>query len=191
MSFWGRWNQPIFVINFRETEFSANSGLIRLYIGLDSVCRYINQCLRALYIVFTVQIDCYTAFACRYDWEIRLRKSVHFSSTGSSPQIPQCVRQISQNAPFCSRMDTHVHISITKLCIVGYGTGAFWDLCSRSMGSPWPNLSAGSRLPILASSSNLASSPVLTSRMFTQTRTWTRMWHSFHFLFNPVPCIFR
>ena len=26
-----------------------------------------------------------------------------------------------------------VHISVTKWCIVGYGTGASWDLCSRSI----------------------------------------------------------
>ena len=38
-------------------------------------------------------------------------------------QIPQCIRQISKNAPFCNR-NVHVHISVTKCCIVGYGTDA-------------------------------------------------------------------
>ena len=28
-------------------------------------------------------------------------------------------------------MCTHVHNSVTKWCIVGYGTGALWDLCNR------------------------------------------------------------
>ena len=38
-------------------------------------------------------------------------------------QIPQCIRQISHN----------VHISVTKCCIVGYGTDAFWDLWDGSI----------------------------------------------------------
>ena len=44
--------------------------------------------------------------------------------------LPQCTRQISHNAAFCNR---NVHISVTKWCIVGYGTGALWDLCNRSV----------------------------------------------------------
>ena len=32
---------------------------------------------------------------------------------------------------FVTEMCTHVHISVTKWCIVGYGTGALWDLCSQ------------------------------------------------------------
>ena len=43
-------------------------------------------------------------------------------------QIPQCIRQVSHNAPFITEMCTCVHISVTKWCIVGYGTGALWDL---------------------------------------------------------------
>ena len=39
-------------------------------------------------------------------------------------QIPQCIKQLSHNAPFCNI----VHISVTKWCIVGYGTDALWDL---------------------------------------------------------------
>ena len=34
---------------------------------------------------------------------------------------------------FVTEMCTYVHISVTKWCIVGYGTGALWDLCSRSI----------------------------------------------------------
>ena len=37
-------------------------------------------------------------------------------------QIPQCIKQISHNVPF------FLHISVTKWDIVGYGTGAMWDL---------------------------------------------------------------
>ena len=37
---------------------------------------------------------------------------------------------------FVTEMCTHVHISVTKWCIVGYGTGALWDLCNRSIGHP-------------------------------------------------------
>ena len=39
-------------------------------------------------------------------------------------QIPPCIRQISH---------THVHIYVTKRCSVGYGTGALWDVCNRSI----------------------------------------------------------
>ena len=35
---------------------------------------------------------------------------------------------------FVTEMCTHVHISATKLCIVGYGTGTLLDLCDRFMG---------------------------------------------------------
>ena len=34
---------------------------------------------------------------------------------------------------FVTEMCTHVHISATKCCIVGYGTGAFWDLWDGSI----------------------------------------------------------
>ena len=33
--------------------------------------------------------------------------------------------------PFATEMCTHVHISVTKWCIMGYGTGALWDLCAK------------------------------------------------------------
>ena len=33
---------------------------------------------------------------------------------------------------FVTEMCTCVHISVTKRCIVGYVTGALWDLCDRS-----------------------------------------------------------
>ena len=45
-------------------------------------------------------------------------------------QIPQCIRRIYHNASFCNR---NVHISVTKWCIVGNGTGALWDLCNGSI----------------------------------------------------------
>ena len=34
---------------------------------------------------------------------------------------------------FVTEICTHVHISVTKWCIVRYGTGALWDLCSQSI----------------------------------------------------------
>ena len=34
---------------------------------------------------------------------------------------------------FVTEMCTQVHISVAKWCIVGYGTGALWDLCNRSV----------------------------------------------------------
>ena len=34
---------------------------------------------------------------------------------------------------FVTEMCTHVHISVTKWCIVGYGNGVLWDLCKRSI----------------------------------------------------------
>ena len=41
---------------------------------------------------------------------------------------------------FVTQMCTHVHISVTKWCSVGYGTGALWDLCNRSMAVTWHTL---------------------------------------------------
>ena len=52
-----------------------------------------------------------------------------------------CNSPISQNAPdkhstihrFVTEMCTHVHISVTKWCIVGYGTGAMLDLSEKPL----------------------------------------------------------
>ena len=53
-----------------------------------------------------------------------------YSGFSTISQIPQCIQQISHNAPFC----THLHISVTEWCIVGYGTGALWDfICNMSI----------------------------------------------------------
>ena len=41
------------------------------------------------------------------------------------------MHQISHITPFVAEMCTHVHISVTKWCIVGYETGALWDLYNR------------------------------------------------------------
>ena len=48
---------------------------------------------------------------------------------------PESNRPISQmHYPnmhqFVTEMCTHVHISVMMRCIVGYGTGALWDLCN-------------------------------------------------------------
>ena len=53
---------------------------------------------------------------------------------GKSPisQTAQCLRQISHNAPFCSR-NVQKHISVTKWYIMGYETGALWDLYNGSI----------------------------------------------------------
>ena len=45
-------------------------------------------------------------------------------SPGPISQIPQCTSPMSHNAPFCNR---NVDISVTKWCIVGYGTSALWE----------------------------------------------------------------
>ena len=37
---------------------------------------------------------------------------------------------------FVTEMCTSVHISVTKWCIVGYGTGVLWDLCNRTIDIP-------------------------------------------------------
>ena len=44
-------------------------------------------------------------------------------------QIPQCSSPISHNASFCNR---NVHISVTKWCIMGYGTDAC-GICARGL----------------------------------------------------------
>ena len=72
-----------------------------------------------------------------------------FLGSCNSPfsQIPQCIRQISHNAPLCSKnVHTSVHISVTKWCIVGYETGALWNLSDRCIvcccllqNTAWPN----------------------------------------------------
>ena len=41
---------------------------------------------------------------------------------------------------FVTEMCTRVHISVTKWCIVGYGTGALWDVCNRSIITSLRNL---------------------------------------------------
>ena len=42
-------------------------------------------------------------------------------------QIPQCIKYPTMHH-VVTEMCTHVHISVTKKCIVGYRTGALWDL---------------------------------------------------------------
>ena len=46
---------------------------------------------------------------------------------------------------FVTEMCTHVHISVAKCCIVGYGTGALWDWCNKSVDSKMehPSISRG------------------------------------------------
>ena len=55
-------------------------------------------------------------------------------SFGSRPisQIPQCTSPIYHNAQFCNR---NVHISVTKWCVMGYLSDAFWDLWDGSIRS--------------------------------------------------------
>ena len=49
----------------------------------------------------------------------------YISADAPQFQIPQCIWMISHNESFCNR---NVHISVTKWCIVGYGTGVWWGL---------------------------------------------------------------
>ena len=58
--------------------------------------------------------------------------------------INKCASHKSHNAlakyptmhHFVTEMCTHVHISATKWCIVGYGTDALWDLWNHRENSP-------------------------------------------------------
>ena len=59
-----------------------------------------------------------------------LKKADKLNLSLSLSQTPQCIRQIFHNAPLFNRI---VHISVTKWCIVGYGTGALWDLWGWSI----------------------------------------------------------
>ena len=66
------------------------------------------------------------------------------SSLSVDPSHKSTMHPISHNTPFCNRS---VYISVTKWCIVGYGTGALWDLCNRSivmqlniLKTAWPKL---------------------------------------------------
>ena len=47
----------------------------------------------------------------------------------------RCVEKQTMDYPimhhFVTEMCTRVHISVTKRCIVGCGTGALWDSCNR------------------------------------------------------------
>ena len=48
-------------------------------------------------------------------------------------QIPQCIRQISHNAPFCNRnVHTCAYFVITW-CIVGYEKAALWVFCNSTI----------------------------------------------------------
>ena len=52
---------------------------------------------------------------------------VEYSSNRPISQVPQCIDQISHNAPFCN---INVH---TKSCIVWCGTSVLWDLHNGSI----------------------------------------------------------
>ena len=52
-------------------------------------------------------------------------------------QITQCIRQNPTMHHFVTEMCTRVHISVTKWCILGYGTDAFWDLWDGSVVPVW------------------------------------------------------
>ena len=53
--------------------------------------------------------------------------------TNDISQIQKCFIQISHNAPFVAEICTHVHISVTKWCIVGHDTNASCGLHNRSI----------------------------------------------------------
>ena len=44
--------------------------------------------------------------------------------------MPQCIGPNLGMHHFVTEMCAHGHISVTKWCMVGYGTGALWDLCN-------------------------------------------------------------
>ena len=59
---------------------------------------------------------------------------VMFQGNRTIPQVP---KYTSEKYPTLNNsvteMCTHLHISVTKLCFVGHGTGVLWDLCNRSV----------------------------------------------------------
>ena len=57
-------------------------------------------------------------------------------------QIPQCTSPLSHNAPFVTHGDMGVHISVTKLCSVGYLSDAQCGICEMGQ-KILPNLHAG------------------------------------------------
>ena len=59
---------------------------------------------------------------------------------------------------FVTEMCVRVHIFVTKWCIVGYGTGALWKLCNRSVShsSVSPVYMRGSKLVIFVPTNGLA-----------------------------------
>ena len=60
-------------------------------------------------------------------WQTLARIDPSHKSHNVSPKYPTIHR-------FVTEMCTQVHISVSNWCIVGYGTGALWDLCNKSIG---------------------------------------------------------
>ena len=74
----------------------------------------------------------YISLSCSIAVDVHMLRGYHYWYNWRISQIPQCNRRISHNAPFCHR-NVHICYSVTKWCIVGYSTGALWDLCNRSI----------------------------------------------------------
>ena len=66
---------------------------------------------------------------------IKFRTSILLCIHWNRPisQIPECIYAYPTMHHFVTKMCTCVHISVTKWCIVGYGTDAFWDLWDGSI----------------------------------------------------------
>ena len=59
-----------------------------------------------------------------YDDELKIQNTINPSHKSHSAL---------DKYPTMHNFVAHVHISVTKLCIMGYGTAAFSDLCNRSI----------------------------------------------------------
>ena len=71
---------------------------------------------------------------CSYHFEIwpasgAAKAPFECQSNGPISQIPECICFISQNATFRTEMCTHF---CSQWSILGYGTGAFWDVRIKS-----------------------------------------------------------
>ena len=72
-------------------------------------------------------------FVLSYNWS-QLSFKTPWPGNMKSPisQTPQYIRKYPTMHHFVRELCTRVHISVTKWCIVGYRTGALWNLCKRS-----------------------------------------------------------
>ena len=101
-------------------------------------------------------------------------------------QIPQCIGQISHKTPFMLQK-----CALTKRRIVGYGTGALWDLCNRSIwrrcNGTAQNLAQRYQLGYVGIDFELAMTPHILE--LSRTRTWVS-WKGYENIISLFPWSF-